>query len=406
MLVSVWIARYLGPQQFGLLNYVMAFVAVFGALAVLGLDAIVVRDLVANSHPTSTTLGTAFFLQCAGGAVVYVLLLVSIFLARPADPVAMQMASILGLPLLAKGCDVVRYWFESRLQSRFVVLVDNGVFLTFAAAKIYLILIQAPLLAFVGAMSIETGLVCLGLLLVYRDRVGPLAAWRGDISRVWSLLKDSWPFVASTVAVMIYLRIDMIMLGQLLDDESVGIYSVAVRITEMYYFIPAAIIASSFPAIMEAKRRSPEAYVATFDKLLKLLFLLALSCALPISVFSKTIIDVLFGPSYGKAASVLSVNTWAGLFVFAGMAGGRWFLAENLQRLLVYRTALGACLNVLLNLVLIPQYGPVGAAWATLLSQAVSCVFSNALNPTTRPLFWMQFRAMTRWGRFGYSGSQ
>jgi PST family polysaccharide transporter len=206
------------------------------------------------------------------------------------------------------------------------------------------------------------------------------------------LLKDSWPLILSGLAIMVYMRIDQIMLGQMLGDEAVGIYSAAVRISEVWYFVPVAIISSAMPAIIAARKTDPGKYLEQFQKLYELMALLALSVAIPMSVLSDYAVGILFGGSYAGAGGVLAIHTWAAVFVFLGLASSQWLIQEGRQHVILQRTLLGALLNVLANLWLIPAHGAVGAAWATTFSYAIA-VFSVGLRVDTRQVFVMMGRS-------------
>lgn len=400
LLVGVWVARYLGPEQFGLMNYALAFVALFTAVANLGLNGIVVRDLVQDPSTAETTMGTAFILSVLGGLSAFGMSLVSINYARPNDELAKFIVVLLSLLMVLKATDVVRYWFESQVQSKYVVSMENGVFLVVSTVKIGLIFATAPLIAFVWTILAEALIVAVGLLSVYVWRGGKLSAWRSRFTRGKTLLKDSWPLILSGLSIMVYMRIDQIMLGQMLGDESVGIYTAAVRISEVWYFIPMAIVASVFPSIIEAKKKSQALYHERLQKLFNLMVLLALAVAIPMTFLSDWIMTLLFGTVYHQAGSVLSVHIWAGIFVFLGVASGNWFLIEGLQRYPFYRTLLGAAVNIGLNLILIPKFGVIGAAWATVVSQACANTFFHVFNSKTRPLFFMQCKSCSMIGIF------
>ncbi|MCX5871010.1 MAG: flippase [Deltaproteobacteria bacterium] len=393
LLVGVWVARYLGPEQFGMLNYAMAFVALFGSVASLGLNGIVVRDIVKEPETANTTLGTAFLLQIFGGLLAFGLAVFAISFARPNDNLAKLMVAILGFVMVFKATEVVKYWFESQIKSKYIVWVENGSFLILAAVKVGLILFQASLIAFVWAAFAEGLLVAMGLLIVYFWRDGTMSAWRICYSRAKNLLKDSWPLILSGLAIMVYMRIDQIMLGQMLGDEAVGIYSAAARISEVWYFIPMAIVASVFPSIIEAKKQSEILYYQRLQQLYDLMVFLALAVAIPITFLSDWLITLIFGSSYSEAGRVLAIHVWTGVFVFLGVASSKWFLTENLQKLACYRTLLGALMNIGANLILIPKFGVTGAAWATLASQITVTYASDALNIKTRNLFWMKTKA-------------
>jgi O-antigen/teichoic acid export membrane protein len=394
LIVGVWLARYLGPENFGTLSYVISFTTLFFSIATLGLDSIIVHKLIIDPENEKTTLGTIFILQVLGGIFAYVILFFAIQLTNPQQLLVISMTLIYGFVLLLKSFEVFKYWFESRLQSKLSVWVENIVYFAFIIVKIILIIYGVSLIMLTYIMLIEAIITALGLSLIYIKKYGSIKLWNFNINRSLFFLKDSWPFIISGIAVVIYTRIDSIMLGQMLGNKSVGIYSVALRISEIWYFIPMTVVASTFPSIIESKRISEEAYLNKFKKLFKFLFWTALFLSVCTSFFAKFAISLLYGDKYIESASILVLQTWSGIFVFLGVAGGRWFLAENLQNILIYRTISGAIINIGLNIILIPKYGIHGAAWATLISQAVANIFSNAIGKRSRPLFYMQVESI------------
>jgi len=394
LILGVWIARYLGPEQFGLLSFATAFVGLFGAIAGLGLQGIVVRDIVRDPSSKEETLGTAAMLQFVGGLIAYGLILGTIFWLRPDDTLAKVLVAILGSMMLFKASEVVVYWFESQVLSKYTVWVQNSSFLVFAAIKVGLLLNDAPLIAFASAMMAEALMVALLLGVMLGLRGPRLHHLRITLGRAKSLLKDSWPLLLSGIAIVIYMKIDQIMLGQMVGDEAVGIYSAAVRISEVWYFIPMMIVASVFPAILEAKKRSEELYCQRLQRLYDLMVWLSIGVALPMTFLSTPIVVLLFGEAYAASGTVLAIHIWAAVFVFLGVASSKWFLAENRQILSLQRTMLGALVNVILNILLIPAYGPVGAAIATVAAQFSVGVIFDALQKETRQMFVMKILAL------------
>lgn len=400
LFVGVWMARYLGPEQFGQFSFAIAFVGLFGAFSNLGLPGIVVRDIVRNPECKEETLGTAAILQFLGGIIAYGLILVTIFWLRPEDSLAKTLVTILGSMMLFKVSDVAVYWFESQVMSKYIVWVQNGVFSIFAVIKVVLILQNAPLIAFVWATMVEA-LVVGGLMLVMLGLRGPrVRQLHVTLTRAKSLLADSWPLLLSGIAVMIYMKIDQIMLGQMVGDEAVGIYGAAVRISEVWYFIPMMIVASVFPAILEAKKRSLKLYYNRLQQLYDLMLWLSVGIALPMTFLSTPIVTMLFGEPYTASGQVLAIHIWAAVFVFLGVASGKWFLAENRQILGFQRTALGAVVNVVLNLQLIPKFGPVGAAIATVISYAMAAFISDIFQKETRRMFFMKLMSFNMLSSF------
>ena len=394
LLVGVWVARYLGPQQFGLFSFAAAFVGLFGALAGLGLQSIVVRDIVRDPMCKEETLGTAAVLQLAGGVLAYGLILGTILLLRREDALDKWLVAILGSMMLFKASEVSTYWFESQVLSKYTVWVQNGCFLVFAGVKVVLILGDAPLLAFVWATLAEAALVALLLLAMLSVRGLALRKLKVSLSRAKVLLADSWPLMLSGFAIMVYMKIDQIMLGQMLGNHAVGIYSAATRISEVWYFIPVIIVASAFPAILEAKKQSEALYHQRLQRLYDLMVWLSVAVALPMTFLAGPLVVLLYGPAYAEAGTVLAIHIWASIFVFLGVASGQWFIAENRQILSFQRTLMGAVVNVLLNFILIPKFGPLGAALATVFSYSVAAFLFDVVTKETRAMFIMKVRSM------------
>jgi O-antigen/teichoic acid export membrane protein len=400
LLVVVWVARYLGPEQFGLFNFASAFVGMFGAVAGLGLQSIVVRDIVSNPACKEETLGTAAVLQLLGGLLTYGCVLGTIFWMRPEDALSKLLVTILGTIMLFRFSDVALYWFESQVLSKYIVWVQNGCFLIFAAIKVSLIVSNAPLLAFAWATAAEAMIVAVLILLMLGLRGPKLQQLRFSLLRAKTLLVDSWPLLLSGMAIMLYMKIDQIMLGQMLGDEAVGIYSAAVRISEVWYFVPMMIVASVFPAILEAKKRDDGQYLQRLQRLYDLMVWLSVAIALPMTFIATPIVVALFGSAYAESGPVLAVHIWASVFVFLGVASSQWLVAENRQMLSFQRTLLGLIINVIFNFILIPKYGGIGAAIATLIGQITAAWLFDLIQPTTRPVFFMKaksFNLIKQW---------
>ena len=388
LLVGVWIARYLGPEQFGLMNYAMALVALFGAVASLGLNGIVVRDLVRNPAGVNTTLGTAFFLQLIGGLLAFGLAVVVVSFVRSDDVLAKVMVAIFSFALVFKATEVVKYWFESQVNSKYAVWVENGVFLALAAIRVVLILNEAPLLAFVWAALAESVLAAALLLLVYANKVGKLSRWHASLPRAKCLLMESWPLILVSMASMINMRMDQVMLGGMVNNTVVGHYSAAVRIAEVWLMIPGIIGASIYPAIISSKEINEEIYRKRILRITKLMAVFVLPTALIISLLADQIIYLIYGALYAPAGQYLAIYIWTGVPYLVFFVLNQMFYIEGLLKIAFWVSAFAVSSNVLLNLVLIPVYGGIGAAIATLITSIGSTLLSLVILNSKTGIFW------------------
>lgn len=397
LFVGVWLARYLRPEQFGLLNYAAAFVTLFAPFASLGLDNIVIREIVNHPCKKNELLGSAFVLKLISAFLSLGVSISSIYLFRT-DDLSRLLVVILSIGFIFQSLDVVDFWFQAQVKSKSVVLVRNTAFIITTILRIVLIQTQSSLLAFAMLATGEIMLSAVGLVLAYQAGQKSFLKWKLSFSCAKQLLKDSYPLVFSGFAIVIYMKIDQIMLGQMLGDEAVGIYSAAVRISELWYFIPTAIASSITPTIIGLKQSNPERYYQNLQTAFNGMAMLAYLISISVSFLSPLIISVLYGKAYIDSAFVLVAHVWASVFVFLGMIRGIWLVAENQPMLYCQTTFLGAIVNVVLNLLLIPKYSGLGAAIATVIAYAVSVLFSCILYPQLWDVGRWMIRALTlRW---------
>jgi len=394
LLVGVWVARYLGPQLFGEFSYAGAIVMIVAPIAMLGLDDISIRHMLQDPTSRDEVLGTSFVMMIVGGVAAFSLALAIIYLARPEDLLARWLVGIIAAGTVVHSFNVIEFWFESQLQWKFTVYAKTSAFLIFGLVKIALILLQAPLVAFAWAGLAESVLGSAGLLIAYRQRGFFMKAWRFSRDMAKSLLQDSWPLIFSAVLTMVYLRIDQVMLGNMVGNEEVGKYSVAVQISEAWFFIPMAICTSVFPALVEADTISEELFYAHLQRLYSFMVFLAYGFALPVAAFSKQIIHLLFSAAYAEAAPLLAILAWAGIFTSLGAARNNLIVAKNWTRLSLVSVAMGGATNILLNFYLIPKYGAMGAVLATFISYWFAVHGTCFLFKPLRKTGWMMTRAM------------
>jgi O-antigen/teichoic acid export membrane protein len=388
LLVGVWIARYLGPEQFGLMSYAMAIVALVSSVGSLGLNGIVVRELVKEPDTADVTLGTAFLLQIIGGFLAFALAVIAINIARPDDELAKLMVALLGFAILFKATEVVKYWFESQVKSKYTIWVENGVFLVLAVVRVGLVLVQASLLAFVWAALAEAALVAVLLLLLYAKKVGKLPLRSASLLRAKSLLMESWPLILVSFASLINMRMDQVMLGAMTNDSVVGNYSAAVRISEVWLVIPGILGASIFPAIIAAKEKSEAIYRKRILQISSYMAMVVLLVALVISTGASQITHLLYGKQYSPAGEYLAILIWSGVPYLIFFAFNQMYYIEKLVRISFYVAVFAVISNISLNLALIPVYGGTGAAVATLITAFGSSALSLTILNIKTGIFW------------------
>lgn len=371
LLVGIWVARYLGPEQFGLFNYVLAFTAIFAGIAKLGLDGILVRELINHPQGRDVYLGTAFWLKVIGAFVVMAIM-AAVVPFTSNDSTTNLYIFIIAAGLVFQSFEVVEFYFQSQVLAKLVSICKVTQLTLSSLIKIYLVITQADLFWFVCVTAFDTFSLGISYFVAYKIRGNTSFFKCFDSVTAKKLLKDSWPLIFSSLVVMIYMRIDQIMIKEMLGEHEVGIYSAAVRLSEAVYFIPMLLTASVFPAIVNAKKQSLELYHKRLKRLYTFLVWLAIGIAIPVSILNEWVVTLLYGNAYLEAGRVLTIHIWAAVFVFLGVAFGKYLLAENLTRIAFQRSVLGALSNVILNLVLIPIYGGLGAAVATLLAQFIA----------------------------------
>jgi PST family polysaccharide transporter len=385
LVVTSWLARYLGPSKFGQLNYAVAFVYLYSILGALGLESIVVRSFIREPENRDRLLSTTFFLKLVGGILSFVLALATLYYTH-ADPTTTALVAIISLGTIIQATDTIDFWFQSQVKSKWSVLSRNTGFFTAAVLKIVLLAIHADIIWFAIASMLEIAIGGAGMTyFLIRMKEAP-KAWKPDLKLAGHLLGQSWPLLLAGVSVMVYMRIDQIMLEKMSGQAAVGLYSAAVRVSEIFYFVPTAVASSILPSIVRARALSREIYLGRIQKYFNLSAIMAISIALPTTFAAPLITRLLYGAQYNGVSAILTVHIWATLFVFMGVARGQYLLSEGRFVYIMVSGAAGAVCNVLLNLVWIPRYGAFGSALATVVSYGVADVVSSFCY---RPTFYV-----------------
>ncbi len=369
-ILTVLIARFFGPGKFGDINYVLAVVEILQIFVLFGFDDIVLRDLGQKNVADYIILGSAIILRVLFAAIAYVvgIILFVFFFGKSFLPLYL----ILGLQLFFYVLYILKPWFQIHSLNKYVAISSQICFWVMAAAKVLVIVFNIENLK-IYASAIALSVFCEVLCLyVFHAKYGHgVTTWKADSSYQKRLLSDSLPVVFQSFAIIIYMKTDQLMIGKMLNSEELGIYSIAVTISQVVYFLPGTLINAFYPKIAE-KARNKQPYeddVSTLGAVLIIPFILfALCCTFIIPYF----IPLIFGEAYAEAGDVIKFHSWAGVFVALGCANSYWLVLNNLQRYSLYATIIGAVFNFALNLIFIPKFGINGAAITTVLSQMMA----------------------------------
>jgi len=391
VVVGLWVARYLGPEGYGQLNYALAAVALLGPLAELGFEAVLRREFVRNPETSAKLAGTATRLRLVGA-----LLAVGVVTAYAFFPGVItgdrRLLLILSLSLFQPGAMVAESWLQSRLESRKSVIPQWIALGLGAGLRILAIVMQAPIEAFAAIIIIELGLST--ILVVRSARRSGLRIGRADGAMAVDLLKECWPLALASVSVMIYMRIDVLMLRWMVGDGAAGNYSAAVRLSELAYYLPMIAAASVQPMLVRAHQEGNAVYLRRLQGYFDLSAVSAYAVAFPMALLSSHLIAWAYGPLYASAAPVLAVHAWASVFVFLGVARSQHLINVGYTRFSLMSTLAGALANVVLNLVFIPRWSGTGAALATVLAQAIAAWGMTLCYAPTLPIAILQTRSI------------
>lgn len=393
LLVSVWLARYLGAAGYGVYSYAFAIIALFSSLAAAGLEELVVRDLVKTPERRGEIIGTTFALKMGAGVLAGGLSVATMWALRPGEPLLIELTAIAASGFLFEAFQTLAIWFQSQTQSKYSVIAKSSILILVNMVKIGLLLSFASIHAFAWAALLESILVAMALTSIYRFKGNSLRSWRISRTYARALIRECWPLALSGMVAIAYGRLAQLMIGGMSGNEAVGIFSAASRVSEAWSFIPLAIINSAFPSLISVRHGDPALYYRRLQTLCNVIFMLGLSLAIPMTFFATPLVIALFGEAFADAGPVLAINLWGSVFMFLSMVQSGWYVTEGLTRMALIRTLICGALNAALNLILIPRYSYTGAACATAIAYAVNACVLNLTDPRTRPFFQVQLRA-------------
>lgn len=395
--VSILVARELDPSVFGTLSYANATVSTLSFVATLGLEAIVVRMLAQEPEAHGEIVASAIFVRALGGAALIGIAAAAAKVLQPEQPVLTLITALIAAASLFQSAEVVEYWLRQKGVVQGAVIGRQLVLVGGAAGRVAALAADNPLIVLAAIPLAEAAAAAIVLLALYArsDPAAPVA--RPRMQRVKAMLAQCVPLLIAAVAVSIYVRIGVLILGAVSGNAEVGIYTVATLVSEASHAVPFALMAAYAPSLLQ---RSGSDFDRRWERALRLIVLLGLGLSAAICALALWLMPLVFGAAYATAGSVLTIHIWSAPFVFMSIASEAWFLKYDRLAYYPAKTALGAASSVALNLALVPYFGAHGAAMATVVSYSVSAYWANALFAATRPLFWRQSAALVPWPRY------
>ena len=373
LVVNMLMARYLGPSNYGLINYAASFTALFSSFCTLGINSILVNEILRDGEHRGRLLGSAIGMRLISSGLSVVTIGALAWALDPNEPTTIAVVLIYSTTLIVQCFDTLNYWYQSQLRSRVSAVVSAVGYTAAAVYKIVLLVTQKDVRWFAASHVVEYALVAVLLVAAYyRDKPGDQGL-RFSASTGRRLLSNSYHFILSGLMVAVYGQMDRIMLKSMLDETAVGYYSAASTICTMWPFVLTAIIDSAKPVILTSYHEDRQRFERNMIRLYGAVFYVALAAGVAICLLSKYIILILYGEDYLPAQAALCILCWDTGFSYLGVARSTWLVPQGKQRYEKYIAASGAVCNLILNGLMIPLWGVSGAAVATLLTQ----IFTN-----------------------------
>lgn len=390
--VGVAVTKYLGPEQFGLLSYSKSIASFILIVSSLGFESLLHREFL-DTEDHGKVMGTAFVLRLGAASLAVFLTFLTLVLTNT-DALTMHLIVIFSSVAVFESTYAIRSFFQSIVKSRLTAIAALVQSIVLAVFKLLFIYLGFTVVYFAGITLFGSVVYAIMIVRNYLANSGDIKSWRVDWHYAKLLLSDTWPLMIASMVTFVYMKTDMIIIKHLMTNEAVGQYSVIIRMTELWYYVPILLCNSIFPAIFRSKKESEKLFVQRLKYLHHFLFVFAILLGIGTWMFGEDIVLLLFGDAYMEAAQLLKLYIWTCLFIFLGVAGNQWIIVENLQRTRLIFNVGGALLNVGLNYLLIPKYGIEGAIYATLVAQAFVGVFGNLLMKRTHYLFKLMISSL------------
>ena len=397
LFVGIYVARYLGPERFGLLSYAISFVGLFTAIATLGLDGIVVREIVKLPQQRGTLLGTSFLLKVAGAFVMWLMILIASFFTKN-DVLTNTLIAIITFGVIFQAFNVIDFNFQAEVKSKYVVHSQFVQLIFSSFIKLVLIFNELPLIWFAAVYCLDAAILAFGLVFSYLNNHGSFKIWKWDAKIAKGLLLDSWPLMFAYMSYLIYAKIDRIMIKEMLDEYSVGIYSAAYVIYEAPLFIALMVAKSVYPILVQYYQNNKDRLFELYLELSSYMTLLSYLIVLFIFIFHEDLIQITFGNNFVESSKILVILSFGLIPMFNAFLRSSYMTISESQKIILYTTLFSSIINILLNFFMIKKYGIEGAVYATVVTQILSLSLLNVAFDKTRVLFFIQNKSLLLMG--------
>ena len=397
--ISLLTARYLGPSNYGLVNYASAYCTFFNSFCTLGINAVIIKNFVDHPEEQGETIGTTLTLRLVSSILSLFTIVGLVSIIDRSEPITLVVVALYCLSLVFHVFDTFNYWFQSKLLSKYYAIATLISYIIASAYRIYLLISGKSVHWFALANSVDYCVVAILIVLFYKLNKGPKLSF--SLKKSKELLKDSYSYILSGLMVAVYGATDKLMLKQMLDESSVGYYSLALSISTMWAFILSAIIDSMKPTIIRNYNEDRELFERNNRKLYSIIFYVSVVSSLTVVIIAPLFVRIVYGADYLPAVTPLRIAVWYVAFAYFGVARDIWIVCERKQKYLKYLYFGSALINVILNFVFIPFLGESGAAIATLLTQISTVFLFPVLIKPLRPNVKMMIDAIFLKGHRG-----
>ena len=396
LFVGILVARYLGPEQFGLMNYVVSYVSIFLILASFGFDNIEIREEAKNPEHKDKYIGTTFWLRIILSCITMVLIILTAIVTE-SDNYTLSIIALYALSVIFSSFDVIRNYFTSQVMNEYVAKVCIVRTLIACVLKLILVLLDASLTWFIAVLTFESLLQAQGFYVAYIKAVGSVRQWFFDKAVAVFMLKQSFPLLLSGAAAYIFLRIDQVMIGKMIDNASVGYFSVATKIVEILLFVPTIVIQTISPMLVKIKKHDERKYIERSQQVLNITVWASIIISIITSLLAYYMIIKTFGYAYQLAILPLQILSFKTIGTTLNVISGQFLIINGLQKYFVLRSLSGCIACIVLNMIIIPIYGVAGVCVIACVTQLIAGWIIHFFIPIYRPVFFMQCKSLL-WG--------